>query len=137
MAKKTKTTASKKGEQAQTAKQKVSALKLARLEATDVSGNAPESPAGAPEAKPAAKKAKAAKPERMSALEAAAKILTDAGTPMNAKEMIEAMAAKGYWTNSGGKTPHATLYAAIAKEIAVKGKEARFRKSSKGHFTAK
>ena len=30
--------------------------------------------------------------------------------PMNAKEMIEAMAAKGYWTSPGGKTPHATLY---------------------------
>jgi hypothetical protein len=27
---------------------------------------------------------------------------------MNTKAMIEAMAAKGYWTSPGGKTPHAT-----------------------------
>jgi hypothetical protein len=32
---------------------------------------------------------------------------------MNCKEMIEAMAAKGYWTTPGGKTPHATLYTAV------------------------
>jgi hypothetical protein len=49
--------------------------------------------------------------------------------------MIDAMAAKGYWTSPGGKTPHATLYAAILREITTKGKEARFKKTERGKFT--
>jgi hypothetical protein len=32
---------------------------------------------------------------------------------MTTREMIEAMAEKGYWTSPGGKTPHATLYTAV------------------------
>jgi hypothetical protein len=32
---------------------------------------------------------------------------------MTSKEIIEAMASKGYWTSPGGKTPHATLYTAV------------------------
>jgi hypothetical protein len=48
--------------------------------------------------------------------------------------MIEAMAAKGYWTSPGGKTPHATLYSAILREITVKGTGARFKKTDRGHF---
>lgn len=35
----------------------------------------------------------------------------------------------------GGKTPHATLYSAILREIATKGNEARFKKTERGHFT--
>lgn len=84
-----------------------------------------------------AKNAKAeAKSKKMSALDAAAKVLADAGEPMNAKALIEAMAKKGLWTSPGGKTPHATLFAAILREINTKGKEARFTKASKGHFAA-
>ena len=64
----------------------------------------------------------------------AAKVLTEAGTPMNAKEMIEAMAAKKYWSSPNGKTPAATLYSAILREIDVKKAESRFRKSDKGLF---
>ena len=74
--------------------------------------------------------------KKLSALSAAAKVLTEAGTPMNAKEMIEAMAAKKYWSSPAGRTPHATLYAAILREIGVKGKEARFKKTERGHFAA-
>ena len=50
--------------------------------------------------------------------------------------MIEAIAAKGYWTSPGGKTPHATLYSAIIREISVKGNEARFTKTERGQFAA-
>jgi hypothetical protein len=50
--------------------------------------------------------------------------------------MIEAMAAKGLWTSPGGKTPHATLYSAILREIDTKGKAARFKKADRGHFAA-
>ena len=70
----------------------------------------------------------------MSALDAAAKVLGEAKEPMNSKAMIEAMATKGYWKSPGGKTPHATLYAAILREINTKGKEARFKKTDRGLF---
>ena len=56
---------------------------------------------------------------------------------MNAKDMIEAMAAKALWTSPGGKTPHATLYSAIIREIALKGKEARFTKTGRGKLASK
>jgi hypothetical protein len=71
----------------------------------------------------------------MSALDAAAQVLANAKEPMNTKAMIEAMAAKGLWTSPGGKTPHATLYAAILREINNKGAEARFQKVDCGQFT--
>ena len=88
--------------------------------------------------KPArAKKAKEPKAKKVSAIDAAAQILAASKEPMNAKEMIEAMAAKGLWTSPGGKTPHATLYSAIIREIATKGKESRFVKKDRGQFAAK
>ncbi|MGD9720559.1 MAG: HTH domain-containing protein [Pirellulales bacterium] len=85
-----------------------------------------------------AKKAKAAsdKPKKLSALDAAAQVLAASKEPLNAKQMIDAMAAKGLWTSPGGKTPHATLYSAILREIGTKGKEARFKKTDRGHFAA-
>ena len=73
---------------------------------------------------------------KLSALDAAAQVLTEAKEPLNTKQMIEVMAAKGLWTSPGGKTPHATLYSAILREIATKGKEARFKKTDRGHFAA-
>jgi len=82
-------------------------------------------------------KAKAGKAAKLSAIDAAAKVLVESGQPMNSKEMIEAMAAKKYWTSPGGKTPHATLYSAILREIATKGKESRFTKTERGKFAAK
>src|SRR2546429_3439625 len=52
--------------------------------------------------------------------DAAAKVLGEQGKPMNCQEMIDAMAAKGYWTSPGGKTPSATLYSAILRELKTK-----------------
>ena len=75
--------------------------------------------------------------KRLSALDAAAKVLAESTEPMNTKEMVEAMAAKGYWSTPGGKTPHATLYCAILREIKAKGSDARFTKTERGKFTAK
>lgn len=74
--------------------------------------------------------------KKLSALDAAARVLEESDGPMNAKQMIDAMAAKGYWTSPGGKTPHATLYAAIAREIKLKNEASRFRKAAKGQFAA-
>jgi HB1, ASXL, restriction endonuclease HTH domain len=76
----------------------------------------------------------AAKPKKASALDAAAKVLVEAGTPLNCQEMIAAMAAKGYWTSPGGKTPQATLYSALLREIKTKGGESRFQKTERGKF---
>ena len=81
-------------------------------------------------------KPKEAKPKKMSALDAAAKVLAEAGEPLGAKQMVEAMTVKGYWTSPGGKTPHATLYSAILREIGTKGKDARFKKTDRGRFAA-
>ena len=53
---------------------------------------------------------------------------------MTCPEMIEQMAAKGYWTSPKGATPAATLYSAILREINAKGKEARFVKTDRGRF---
>ena len=75
--------------------------------------------------------------KKLSALDAAAKVLGESKEPMNTKSMIEAMASKGYWKSPGGKTPHATLYSAILREIDSKGVEARFKKSDRCLFTLK
>lgn len=70
----------------------------------------------------------------MSQLDAAAKVLEEATEPMTSKQMVEAMEARKYWTSPGGKTPHATLYSAILREIQKKGDQARFVKTDRGHF---
>jgi hypothetical protein len=82
------------------------------------------------------KAAKEAKPHRAGALDAAAQVIAGAKAPMRAKEMIAAMEAKSLWKSPGGRTPEATLYAAIIREIAAKGDKARFKKHDKGVFVA-
>ncbi len=74
------------------------------------------------------------KPKRVSALDAAAQVLAKADKPMQAKELIAAMAEQGLWSSPVGKTPHATLYAALLREIARKGDAARFQKVDRGLF---
>ena len=95
-----------------------------------------ETPPAEPKAAAKPKAKKGDKPKRTSALDAAAKVLAESGEPLNTKEMIEAMAEKGYWTSPGGKTPHATLYSAILREINTKGNDARFKKTERGKFAA-
>jgi hypothetical protein len=53
---------------------------------------------------------------------------------LSAKAMIEQIVAQGLWASPAGKTPEATLYAAITREIGRKGKAARFRKVDRGRF---
>ncbi|MCL4199555.1 MAG: hypothetical protein KJZ69_18830 [Phycisphaerales bacterium] len=74
------------------------------------------------------------KREGLSGLDAAAQVLARAKEPLDAKTIAERAIAAGWKTN--GATPHATLYAAMIREIAAKGKDARFRKVEKGRFTA-
>jgi hypothetical protein len=75
-----------------------------------------------------------AKAGKLSALDAAAKVLEETGQPMNCQDLIKAMADKGYWSSPAGKTPAATLYSALAREIKIKGKQARFQKTARGQF---
>jgi len=82
-----------------------------------------------------AMKADSDQPKRLSALAAAHKVLCEATEPLNVQQMIEAMTSKGYWTSPGGKTPHATLYSAILRELA-KGETSRFVKTDRGRFVA-
>ena len=99
---------------------------------------------GGPKAKAAKaakqpKAPKAAKPRKdrpMSGLDAAAKVLADAGEPMRVKDIVAAAAKKGLWQSKNGKTPEATVYAAIIREIAAKGAESRFEKKDRGLFAA-
>jgi hypothetical protein len=51
--------------------------------------------------------------QKLSALAAAARVLRETGQPMSCPELIEQMAAKGYWSSPHGKTPSATLYTAV------------------------
>jgi len=80
------------------------------------------------------KAAKAPMEKKVSCIDAAVQVLAASKSPMNTKELIEAMAAKGLWTSPGGKTPHATLSTAILREINGKGKDARFKKIERGRF---
>jgi hypothetical protein len=73
---------------------------------------------------------------KLSAIAAAARVLDETGRAMTCPELIAAMAAKGYWKSPGGKTPASTLYAAIAREITLKGADARFRKTERGKFAS-
>ena len=72
--------------------------------------------------------------KKLSALDAAAKVLAETRTPMSCQELIGAMAAKGYWTSPAGKTPAATLYSAMSREVTTKGDQARFTKTERGKF---
>lgn len=81
------------------------------------------------------KKEKAPKKERHSAINIAADILRHAATPMTTGEMMDAMLKKHKWETKG-KTPAATLYSAILREMKVKGKASRFAKTERGKFAA-
>lgn len=91
--------------------------------------------------KPKSAKPKVAKPAKaskrggkISGLAAAAKVLAASKEPLNAVTIAERAIAAGWKTN--GKTPNATLYAAMLREIQTKGKESRFVKKDRGLFTA-
>ena len=109
----------------------------------------PTTPASAAKKKPLAKAAAsvapasppaataAAGPPKYSALDAAALVLRESGQPMSCPELITQMAAKGYWSSPQGKTPASTLYAALTREIQVKGHATRFVKTGPGKFACR
>lgn len=108
--------------------------------------NAKAVPGKAKDAKPSATgvtkgeaktaKLKKSKAKRMSAIDAAATVLASAKEPMRAADLVKVMAERGLWTSPGGKTPEATLYAAMLREISTRKSESRFRKVERGLFAA-
>ena len=108
-----------------------------KKQALDAKAGAPAATNGKAASKPAkAKKTKEPKAKKVGALDAAAQVLAASKEPLNCKALIEVMAKKGLWTSPGGKTPWATLYSALIREIALKGKESRFVKKDRGLFAA-
>jgi hypothetical protein len=64
-------------------------------------------------------------PGKISALEAAIKVLEESESPLTANQLIEAMTIKGYWS-SGSRAPARSLYSAIQREIHGTGANSRF-----------
>jgi len=73
---------------------------------------------------------------QMSGLDAAYKVLIEAGEPMNAKQICDQAVEKGYWEPQGA-TPDATLSSAILTEMKKKGDDSRFERVGKGLFAAR
>ena len=103
--------------------------------ATDIANKSQKKAAVHAQPKKPAKSSKPKTEKRLSGLDAAARVLAESKEPMNAQAIVAAMASKGLWSSRGGKTPHATIYAAIVREITTKGSGARFRKTERGLFT--
>jgi hypothetical protein len=99
---------------------------------------APAKPAAAPtreiKSPPASASASVPVAKKYSALDAAAQVLRESGQPLSCPKLIQQMAARGYWSSPKGKTPSATLYAALMREVKGKGEAARFVKTGPGKF---
>ena len=82
---------------------------------SDVPATEEPAPATDPEPKKVRKlKVKAdLKPKKLSMIKAALQVLQERKVPMTCPEMIDVMATEGLWVSPGGKTPAATLYAAL------------------------
>ena len=76
------------------------------------------------------------KEKKMGVLDAAAAVLKQNKCAMSCTDIVDQAIDTGLWTTSG-KTPHATLCAAIIREIRSKGQDARFEKTGRGRFALK
>lgn len=74
-------------------------------------------------------------PRRPSLLGLAADVLAASKEPMTSGAIVEKVLAEKLWVTAG-KTPAATLYAAMIREIKAKGADARFVKTERGLFAA-
>jgi len=72
--------------------------------------------------------------KKLSALDAAARVLQETGQAMTCTELIAAMAAQGYWSSPKGRTPAGSLYSAVLRELQTRGDQARFLKTERGKF---
>lgn len=75
------------------------------------------------------------KPARKPALlDFAVRVLRDSSEPLGTKEMVAKILGAGWW-NTKGRTPEATLYSAIIREIGSRDGKTRFVKIGRGRFT--
>ena len=103
-------------------------------EAVPGAAAATEQATAATEGKPKTRKKAVREDGTLSGLDAAAQVLAEVGQPLNAKEILERILAKGLWKTSG-KTPEATLYSAMLREMQKEGEGARFAKAAeRGKF---
>ncbi|QDU71054.1 HTH domain-containing protein [Mucisphaera calidilacus] len=76
--------------------------------------------------------------KQMSLLDAAAHLLSlgtgDDPRAMRCQELVDLAIESRLWSPGKGKTPANTLYAAISREIKVKGDASRFVKAERGKF---
>jgi hypothetical protein len=119
---------------------KPSSTKLPASPSTASKSLATKSPAASSSTgKPSPSKPRAS--TRPSALDAAAQVLAglskaESREGITAPDLIERMTSAKLWTSPGGKTPAATLYSAMIREIARKGDASRFTRVSPGRFAA-
>jgi hypothetical protein len=73
-----------------------------------------------------------AKDKKLSLIDAAIEVLRKAKQPMNCKEMVQAVFDAKLWSPGTGKTPSATLYSAILRDL--KSDTPRFEKVDRGQF---
>ncbi len=103
----------------------------------DTAPQGAEEPEGEPEAEEPKKRATRGETgddgATMSGLDAAAKVLAEAGEPLRCKEIAKRALEAGYWA-SDGKTPHATVYSSILRDIQKRSDDSRFRKAGRGLF---
>ena len=86
------------------------------------------------EAREPSKDVNPAKVKKLGGLLAAFMVLADAGQPLDCQEIVKRMIDQDMW-KTDGKTPSATIYSAIIREIKEKGTESRFVKTERGKFT--
>ena len=79
------------------------------------------------------KKAVEPKPKKPSGLDAAYEVLKANGEPMTCKAIVDEMLTKGLWSTNG-RTPAATIYSAMLREIDSKPGTSRFTKTGRGLF---
>jgi len=72
----------------------------------------------------------------VSGIEAAYIVLKDAAEPLNIRQIMEQINQQGL-AKLSGKTPWATVSAAMQREIGIKGTASRFVKTGKGLFAAR
>jgi hypothetical protein len=70
---------------------------------------------------------------RTSVLDAAAQVLSASDGPMTCQGIVDVILEAKMWSTTG-KTPAASLNAALHRDIAKRGKESRFRKAERGRF---
>ncbi|GHV09747.1 hypothetical protein AGMMS50229_20360 [Campylobacterota bacterium] len=72
----------------------------------------------------------------LSGIDAAHKVLLEIGTPLNVRQIADAIRERGYAPNLNGKTPQSTISSSIQREMKCKPGESRFYRAGKGLYAA-